>query len=449
MTATSTYVISGVIGQLLLIVVASRRTVFYNPAFIQLLFNLGSIVSLQIALWQDEFDINRFGTATPYIGLDPYTGETISIISIISFITFIAIVIGGSSRANPGGLLRRTDIADAANKIARSPVFILSNALIAVVLLFHFFSMDMKKLIFFEGYLGISDPADAGIQNQLLFPVHRALGLLSIVLGVCSVISIKTGPKWFFYFCIGPAFAYCFVYTLGSNSRFAPVTICAMYLTQVILSHRTRVLAHFLFVIGILFTMHTSLEGRAYLEQGIGPWLERVPNTSVVDLFKSIGAALNNIFDGVVVLAQTVKARPSYEAPYTWLSFLPSISLIDGFDSIRSLYDYDLAPNVPVSAIGEAYFFGFPYWTLFLFQIGILYFLSSRICAVMNGPKGLVIVVLIYFIIISISQYSIRTSSRLIYFEIVLMSVMLILRKVSPRRRLKLKSSEPFGDSGY
>jgi hypothetical protein len=422
----STYIAVGFVFHLLAIFVCYRRTETHNPALGQVLFNLGLILSLQMALWQSKYNLERPGTAAPYLGLEPFAAEAVWIISNISFVSLVGVVLGGSARG--AGRLTKTAIADRAGKIARSPFFVGLNVSIAVVLLLHFLVVDKEKLIYFEGYLSNS-AYEMGIRNEFLALIQRSFGILNVILGVLVVISIKAERMRLFALCNGPAFFYCFIWELGSNSRFAAAVLSVIYLTKIALTPRTSVISHILFLAGILFTMHTSLEGRAYLAQGIGPWFERAVDTSPADVIGTIGAMLNNIFDGAVVLAATIMAAPSYESPYTWLSFLPSISLLDGFDSIQSSYAYNLASYVPVNAIGEAYFFGFPYWPLFLFLIGVLSYLYSRVCAIMSGPKSLVLVGIGYYIILAISEYSIRTSSRIIYLEIALMAGALALQK--------------------
>ena len=131
---------------------------------------------------------------------------------------------------------------------------------------------------------------------------------------------------------------------------------------------------------------------------------------------------LSNVLAGAKDLSLAIQKGPLfYPENYKILSFSPLISAIDGYDSIRKLYQHKITSYMPFNFYAELYFFGWKYWALafLIFTLGLRILnratLKYRLMGYLLSTPGL-------FCFLMMQQYAIRTCFR--YFVI---SILLIL----------------------
>lgn len=174
-------------------------------------------------------------------------------------------------------------------------------------------------------------------------------------------------------------------------------------------------------VIATVFLMQLSLVGRANVDGvGIIPLSGQLftrPHEVFGDF--SVGAILGNILFSGPLTAVVANREISPEA--LWISINPLPGGIAGWEEIR--HSLRLTRSTPYNALGELASHGWLALVTVAFVVGLLLAITTRISASLTGAYavagGLLVLGITVFFSVSILQYNLRSSLRLIWYIVI------------------------------
>lgn len=276
--------------------------------------------------------------------------------------------------------------------------------------------LDLDALWLNSEYLLINTPK--GLNNHstlslLLLSTDRLRGIL----GIALFAYLCAQKKWFAAFVLMPAIAFSLLFYLAAHSRTPVLYLGEFGLLYFVMNgrYRTSILISSFFL--ALFASVIALIGRNSGAHGLAAILPRywqLPPNMI------LGGALPNLFEGIYVTTEIFGRQDRFDFMYKLLSFSPFPSAIDGFSSIRDIFQIRLHRYVPMSAVLETYAFGPLFWLL----NGLVQFITVREVAksiiVKNTMISLALSFLVLFTLYLQYAYPVRHMFRFMILALVL-----------------------------
>jgi hypothetical protein len=246
-------------------------------------------------------------------------------------------------------------------------------ALIASHLLLFFVVVDWHKLWSHRMYS--ETMVDYDVVNVIgvgaSFTIMRVTPLWAILSVLC--VCLLSGSRSVFLKCAAWLMSSCyFLILLSDDSRTAALVPGLIAIYYAVLRLKGRAVVVPVMCVFAALAIGSALNGRGAPTHGIstGP-------LKVVGLFQQ-GAAqglLQGVLDfcqGAFVTAESLQIRGDFPERYKLLAFSPLPSVIDGYSSIVAASEHRLHVYVPMSGIGEAINFGWPFVGLLIAIITLI-----------------------------------------------------------------------------
>jgi hypothetical protein len=356
---------------------------------------------------------------------DPSVQSAFVDFTLVIFAAFLGQALGGARRR---AIFRQFVPLDHGHRSigSLSKWFILASASICLV---HLALIDHSKLWQSVGYQATKDAAEMGFGGKLspLFLLPRFLAFPCIALGA---ICLSRREPLLAALC-GAVAAYAIALGLAQSSRVVPLYFATAFGVALMIERRPISIVKAILLFLVVISALAVLKGRAQHDQGLSVALSTfIPGSvSVSDLY---GLFLNTNAGGLIT-ADGLIARGEYPEVYKLLSFSPLPSLIDRFSAIRDQSEIRINFYTPLNAFAESYRFGWGYLTLFLISI-ILWVHSSRTVERLRMlPITYANLVIALLVVVSLDQYSLRTSYRLLILSTMVSYVAYLLFRGRPR----------------
>jgi hypothetical protein len=259
--------------------------------------------------------------------------------------------------------------------------------------------------------------------------LYRTLQQMFALAGLAAVgmaVFVLSVRKWALGAILVPIAMWHVVYSVAAHSRVATLYIGIAAILTFLLT-RNRILP---IILGIsaLFVTSSVLWGRITNFHGLSSlsmfWV------NIKNYFDVIGFELiGNLFEGMFVTSEYFSRTFLYAGVYKNLSLSPLLSFIDGFDSIRELYEIKLQYWVPNSAVSEILSFGTGYAIIFFGTQLVAGRLSARLMSTRPGLVALLVNSYIFFSSIQQFTYSTRTVYRSFVYTIIACIILGWLKK--------------------
>ena len=275
-------------------------------------------------------------------------------------------------------------------------------------------SLDWGVVWANNAYLMMTDPRGDLLRPNDLDILNLSLLLPTGILAACLA-GANFGKKDY-----GPAAllgiyaAASSLYFLGAHQRGATVIALVFLCTTMVVARRQN-----LFVCAVVgsyavYAYLIALAGRGSGFHGLSSIANGPELFASIDFERFFGDVLSNSAEGIFVFAETLSYPASYPLSYELLSFSPFPSAIDGFSSIRDLYQVRLHAYVPFSGYGEAIKFG----PLFVILLAVCFIGIGRLNTLLVGrsPAAFIIVNALTFSgMLVLNSYPLRTGLRVIW----------------------------------
>ncbi|WP_304304691.1 hypothetical protein [Pseudacidovorax intermedius] len=327
----------------------------------------------------------------------------------------------GNSQFSPRGFKM---LALAANVVA---------VLVLYVALAIYITEANFQLIFRNySYLFLVNANNVGLQSRAAILLHDATGILGVALG--AGLAIFLGKKKFGWALLyAPIYIFCVVIKYALFSRWVALQLAAFLIVFAAGKLRRRakfgrsilllLLAAFIFVVYI-----STLAGRYGQAQGIS-----AVYAAVIDALSNLSIYLEfvvlNVFGGSFVFLEAAAQNAAvYNILFKITSFSPLPAVIDGWDYWRAGI-YMINQYTPYNVAAELFYFGVPFWILYLIIIKIAYSLSNKIQARYDSSLGFVVASPLYIYAVMFGFYGVRFGSKLIYISIVIALSVIFLKR--------------------
>ncbi|GIW56599.1 MAG: hypothetical protein KatS3mg082_3003 [Nitrospiraceae bacterium] len=280
--------------------------------------------------------------------------------------------------------------------------------------LYHFAELDKTVLWSGSDYLLLSNPVTAGIQSAAGRIAHfllRPLGLLTAALATASFVERRRVEGTLLLL----ATLYPFLIVWAQNSRWAPLYLFAALLVLVVSSAGRALAWKILLVVLTFLTLAKVLIGRGIPAQGLAATREALQVVVSSASPEFVAGFVLNVFQGAQNVANTLLLEPEYPAVYKLLSFAPTVSAVDSFETYRQFYELRITQYVPINAYAEAWAFGPLYFALLLLILCCWLRAATRVAIAARGWLPLAVMIASYWLTFTLSQYSLRTSLRFVY----------------------------------
>ena len=143
--------------------------------------------------------------------------------------------------------------------------------------------------------------------------------------------------------------------------------------------------------------------------------MDQIKSIYKINFFSNLIRVFGNLFQGAVIYDISQNIETYYPLKHKILSFLPTLTVIDGWD-VNWVNDNRITKFNPINSFGEAYKFGLIYLLIYqVIFVTLMYLNSANFSLNLQNNKILyVAAILNYFIIFFSSQYSLRPTMRLI-----------------------------------
>lgn len=298
-------------------------------------------------------------------------------------------------------------------------MYLSASILIFFMELWHFLEVDWSVLWKNDQYLLLNEPVLAGIRT---FPgrlIHFALRPIGLVTAASATFFFLQGQKklatWLALLTMYP-----FFWALAQNSRWAPLHIAGIVLILLIFGYRKKHVLHvtgwsvvlFLLLIKVLLGRNTPYQGLGNLGKNFAVIFSNMGQIG----FWCIGLFLN-IFQGAQNIANSLLLDVQFPERYKLLSFMPTVSAVDHFTTIKDAFLVNINPFVPMNAYSEAILFGWPYF-VFLILVLIFWLRVMNKLFLKKSALGMAFSVFSYWVILYLSQYPVRNCMRFVYFSL-------------------------------
>lgn len=292
----------------------------------------------------------------------------------------------------------------------------------------HFILIDKSLLWSNDTYLLIANPTNLGLMSV-------ASKMLHFILPFIGLFSFAGFSYWKIRRKIVLANAslilalYPFIWALAQNSRWAPLFLVVAFIIFFFNKRQILTFSNLLFFSFLLLVFLKVLIGRNTSYQGIAGIIPTLAMISFDELNKIIFGMLSNLFQGAQNFANAAQVEPIYSQSYMLLALSPFISAIDGYENIRQSNQVMINLFAPINAFAEVWHFGFVY--ISVFSVGIIFWLRQTTKLWLRDKDLLSFILLLqsYFVIFALSQYSTRTTWRIILIVSIVATVRLMAKR--------------------
>ena len=304
--------------------------------------------------------------------------------------------------------------------------------LFIILIIIHAIDLDWSSYWYYEEYLQIRDHSFAGREITLsaIFDTSkRLIGLLSI----------------FFFFILKEenllqkySFLIVFLYILFLSfievSRFFPLLIIAVPISYLLIHDKISKLLFIIFLFVSILAYFMVLEFRSGNQFGISVSVDQLKSINKINFSSNLIKVFGNLFQGAVIYDISQNINTFYPIKHKILSFLPTLSVIDGWD-VNWIKDNTITKFNPINSFGEAHKFGLVYLLIYQVIFVTLMYLGSTNFSFKYKKNKLLFVtaILNYFIIFYSSQYSLRPTMRLIIINLILILIFNYISKKKNR----------------
>lgn len=410
---------------------AVKRGGVVSPASVHVLYAFGCLALFLIITFLDLGKDDLIFTAMPINDFRPVKEK---VMAYYLGIIILGVVVQRFSRVRRAGIPTVKTGGKRYSSVNGLPaLFVLS--LLCVMSVMHFIELDYETLYRNTEYLRIKDPDGVGISSSFGRIYHflfRFVGLVATVLFLFYLGSRK------YLHAVLSAFlsSYSILLLIAGNSRWVPLYFAVAVAYFLFSGKRLSSISVWLAISLMFLSFVKVLLGRESQYQGISEIYNDFAAIQFERLGIYIGGFAVNVFEGSFNFANTCLIEPYFELKYKILSFSPLFSFMDGFDLIRDDLKFKFAPNVPMSAYSEVWFFGPLYFLFFMVFYGYFLLVLNKVFS-RGGAMALFLAVPAYYVIVSLHTYSLRTSWRLI---LVLLVVGLVFEAKAVRGERRLKN---------
>lgn len=287
-----------------------------------------------------------------------------------------------------------------------------------LISIFHFTLIDKTKLFTNTEYLGLNDTtafnSPSGLA-QLLISLNKFISLL-----LAPFIVMLTRRKNSIYsFFLFTSWSYSILIFNAANSRWLLLNLIIILFVSLIFNTKwyKQVMLFSLILFCSLKIFSERWGPNQNLSSSFNGYVTVVKNFDAGVLY---GVFLN-IFQGSMNFATSLDIKNSPNNSYKLKSFMPTISAIDGFKNTEEIRINDF---VPMNAFSQAYNFG-PQYFIFYIAFTLYYIKKTTIFCLNNKGKISSIVFAIFTLLVFFfqSQYTIRTSFKLMFFTLIFLMV--------------------------
>lgn len=417
-----------------------RRLGVVSPATFLLMFSAATCLQMVIAarnqsfLWYTQMDLDSsaYAAAFYFVGL--------SLLSLFS--SLVAMPVKTAVRHDFKFFIRE--------KVQRKISGYLSLIVPAIFLLsfWHFLNADFTNSWYYLDYMSSRELSFYGIDDPISAVSHKLLKLFGVIAAtLLPMIAMRRPFLLLMCFCI-VLYVLVFHLILGSKYVGLLLGLCAMSFLLVSKSRYRKIFALFLLGLGVWLVL-ASFSMRATRQYGLETFLEHGVFLDDLDRFALLRAS-HLIFGGANLLQFGLAKPLEFDSMYALLSFSPLISAFDGYsnykvvDSSTTLMFWENKSGTiwaPVSGLGEAAAFGWPY-VVFLFGVITL---TARECQkLINSVGGEIAAIptsLFILGVVIITMYPIRNGFRFILLALII--AWLLSRWVAAKRRRRSSLSLP------
>lgn len=316
------------------------------------------------------------------------------------------------------------------------PIMLLIITFIALLGVLHFIELDKALLWYNTRYLTINVPEEMGITTLFGRIYHLLIGPLGFIFFPLSIYYIKRKKILFFLICILISM-YGFILFFAADSRWAPLYLMGGLGFNLFISKKKLSFINIFLGFLFLFTYLKVLIGRNLYVHGLSQSFLALRYISFSLVTDYLFGFLINTFQSALGFANSLLLGPFIDDTYKLLSFSPLISAIDGYENIREMYRVQIAPHVPMSAYDEVWHFGSHYMILFFSVIIIWLRQTTNFYFNNRSITSMILLLPTYWVIFSLSQYSIRTTWRYILLLTFISYVLNLRIKYKEQKRIR------------
>jgi hypothetical protein len=323
------------------------------------------------------------------------------------------------------------DSSQSANTQRYIPLAIL---LVGVHLILFSMIVDWQKLWLHRIYL--QEIVDNNAVDTLGLSISDTVMRLTPFFAILSVVTscLLAGSRATMFKLVAGVITLCyFVLLLAFNSRSAAIlpAIAAIYFFVLKLKGRWLIVPILtaltaLSVTSVLIARNTYAHG-----------LSMILTYFLMPLSNKSDAWLQVVMDfcqGIFITAESLQVTGDFHSMYKILAFSPLPSLLDGYSALVKVSEHRLSYAVPMSGVGEAINFGWPFVCVLIAEIALIVRAHLKL-ATSNPPLFLLCNFLIMFALYLIFSYPIRNALHFAW-----LGFFIVLFELS---RLKLKSRAP------
>jgi hypothetical protein len=300
------------------------------------------------------------------------------------------------------------------NLIDGNNLFIKSLSFLFIILIIiHAIDLDWSAYWSYDEYLQVRDHSFAGrdISVTVIFDTSkRLIGLLSIFF-----FFILKKKDFIYKYSFLIVFFYILFLSFIEVSRFFPLLIMSIPISYLLVHNKISKLLFILFLFITILAYFIVLEFRSSNQFGISVSVDQIKSIYKINFFSNLIRVFGNLFQGAVIYDISQNIETYYPLKHKILSFLPTLTVIDGWD-VNWVNDNRITKFNPINSFGEAYKFGLIYLLIYqVIFVTLMYLNSANFSLNLQNNKILyVAAILNYFIIFFSSQYSLRPTMRLI-----------------------------------
>ena len=392
---------------LLSIFLFKRNFHFFSPIIIFCLFNNTLLIYYFFIIYDFPIVSNlQNGTALPLFMAGHNIGSTVNLYLIFSILCFFCTQIKIINFKKKENL--NYNLIDGNNLFIKSLSF-----LFIILIIFHAIDLDWSVYWSYYEYLQVRDHSFAGrdISVTIIFDTSkRLIGLLSIFF-----FFILKKKDFIYKYSFLIVFFYILFLSFIEVSRFFPLLIMSIPISYLLVHNKISKLLFILFLFITILAYFIVLEFRSSNQFGISVSVDQIKSIYKINFFSNLIKVFGNLFQGAVIYDISQNIETYYPLKHKILSFLPTLTVIDGWD-VNWVNDNRITKFNPINSFGEAYKFGLIYLLIYqVIFVTLMYLGSANFSLNLQNNKILyVAAILNYFIIFFSSQYSLRPTMRLI-----------------------------------
>ena len=176
----------------------------------------------------------------------------------------------------------------------------------------------------------------------------------------------------------------------------------------------------------------SALSGRAAIRHGLSTFPGGLVRVFGEQSGFSVVQAILDFFQGIFVTAESLQIRSGFPINYKLLAFSPLPSLIDGYSLVLLVAQHRLHRYVPMSGVGEAINFGWPFVCLLIAVLTIIVRTHMRL-STKHPAIFLLCNFLVMFSFYLLFSYPLRNGLRYAWLALYVSALTLWLQRRSER----------------